>query len=77
MEIKVRGTCTHCNGSGKAMTDAEAKQCARDHSRAAMLCHHPNLLSAADFVVCTKCNGTGKQEQWLPLPEFKTLLEKL
>ncbi len=73
VDIKVRETCQHCNGTGKGMTDAEAVERAVSHNRAASQCHTPNYLTAADFVGCSKCNGKGKRERWMPVEEVLTL----
>lgn len=71
MEIKVRTTCPHCNGSGRAMSDEEAAEAARKHNRAASCCSmSPNYLQASDFSKCSHCGGVGKMEKWVPLAEI-------
>lgn len=74
MEVKVRDICPGCEGTGRAMTDAEAEQKAITHNRAARQCHIPNFLRASDFIDCKKCRGSGKLEQWISVEDLARIL---
>lgn len=74
MEIRIRGTCNTCNGTGIVMSKEQAIFKAKIHRARARQCNFPNYLTYEDFMNCTICKGTGIKEDWVSLAEFKSMV---